>query len=581
MKSIGGALVIILALIVAGCSSTSSTLTSPTPSKCVVATTLSLGTVGAGGGSGRANITAARECAWEASSESPWVVITDGQRGQGDGIVSFEVSANPSSAARTASLAINDQRVALTQDPAPCQFTLDHYDTSFGSPGGAHSVDVRAPGGCAWTATSQASWIAITSGATGTGSETVTFRVTESSGQRRGELLIAGQTFVVDQGTAAAPPPPACTTSINPVTVNMSAAGGSTSVSVTATAGCRWTASNAVSWLSVRNSSGTGNGTVQIDVVANTASTARTGTVTIAGQVLTVQQAAAEAPPPPPPSCAFTLSRSTVSVPGDPSSFSVDVDARSGCTWTSSSAASWLSVRNGSGNGDGTVTVDVAANAASTARTGSVTIAGQVLTVHQSGADAPPPPPPCRFNVAPTNTSAPAAGGSVAVAIDTAAGCTWTARSNASWLQVGRDSGSGPATIIVTASSNPSSTSRTDTVTIAGETVRVSQPGTPPACTYRISPGEARVSDDDERLSVSVDTQGGCRWDASSNVDWIDVTDGASGTGSGTVRLRVRENRGRDERTGTVAIAGQTFSVTQAGRPRNLEAAQADSSLPR
>src|SRR5262245_22532311 len=87
MKSIGGSLVIILALIGAGCSSTSSTLTSPTPSKCVVATTLSLGTVGAAGGSGRANITAARECAWEASSESPWVVITDGQRGQGDGIV--------------------------------------------------------------------------------------------------------------------------------------------------------------------------------------------------------------------------------------------------------------------------------------------------------------------------------------------------------------------------------------------------------------------------------------------------------------------------------------------------------------
>jgi hypothetical protein len=133
----------------------------------------------------------------------------------------------------------------------------------------------------------------------------------------------------------------------------------------------------------------------------------------------------------------------------------------------------------------------------------------------------------------------------------------------------------------VTASSNPSTTSRTDTVTIAGETVRVSQPGTPPVCSYRISPAEARVSDDDERISVSVDTQAGCRWDASSNVDWIEVTNGASGTGSGTVRLRVRENRGRDERTGSVGIAGQTFSVTQAGRPRDFTADAAESSLPR
>jgi hypothetical protein len=578
MKSIGCAQFVILAVIVAGCSSTTSTLTSPTPAKCVVATTLSLGTMGASGGSGSANITAARECAWEALSESPWVTITDGQRGQGDGIVSFAVSANPSNAARTASIAVNDQRVALTQDPAPCQFALDHSNASFGSSGGSHSVDVRAPTGCAWTTTSLASWISVTAGTAGTGSETVTFRVAASSGgQRRGELSIAGQTFVVDQGAAAAPAPPACTTSINPVTVNMSAAGGSTSVSVTATPGCMWTVSNAVSWLSVRNGSGTGSGTVQIDVTANTASTARTGSVTIAGQVLTVQQAAAEAPPP--QTCSYTISRTTISVPGDPSSFTVDVDTRAGCTWTSSNPASWLTVRNGSGNGDGTVQIDVAANTASTARTGSVTIAGQALTVHQSGGAAPPPPPPCQFNVAPTTASTPTGGGSVAVTVDTAAGCAWTARSNASWLQVGRDGGSGPATVLVTASNNPSTTSRTDTVTIAGETVRVSQAGMP--CSFRISPEEARISNDDERISVSVDTQGGCRWDASSNVDWIEVTNGASGTGSGTVRLRVSENRGRSERTGSVAIAGQTFSVTQAGRPRDLTADSADSFLAR
>jgi hypothetical protein len=59
------------------------------------------------------------------------------------------------------------------------------------------------------------------------------------------------------------------------------------------------------------------------------------------------------------------------------------------------------------------------------------------------------------------------------------------------------------------------------------------------------------------------------------------VTNGASGTGSGTVRLRVSENRGRSERTGSVAIAGQTFSVTQAGRPRDLTADSADSFLAR
>jgi Zn-dependent metalloprotease len=83
-----------------------------------------------------------------------------------------------------------------------------------------------------------------------------------------------------------------CTFSINPTSASYAAAGGTGSVSVTATAGCSWTAvSNATFITITAGSSGTGNGTVSYSVASNTATTSRTGALTIAGQTFTVTQA--------------------------------------------------------------------------------------------------------------------------------------------------------------------------------------------------------------------------------------------------------------------------------------------------
>jgi Zn-dependent metalloprotease len=83
-----------------------------------------------------------------------------------------------------------------------------------------------------------------------------------------------------------------CTFSINPTSASQPAGGGTGNVSVTATAGCSWTAvSNATFITITAGSSGTGNGTVTYSVANNTATTSRTGTLTIAGLTFTVTQA--------------------------------------------------------------------------------------------------------------------------------------------------------------------------------------------------------------------------------------------------------------------------------------------------
>jgi len=85
----------------------------------------------------------------------------------------------------------------------------------------------------------------------------------------------------------------ACSFSINPTSASFAAAGGSASVTVTTQAGCNWTAASNNSFITITSgASGTGSGTVNYSVAANT-STARSGSLTIAGLTHSVSQAAA------------------------------------------------------------------------------------------------------------------------------------------------------------------------------------------------------------------------------------------------------------------------------------------------
>jgi hypothetical protein len=65
--------------------------------------------------------------------------------------------------------------------------------------------------------------------------------------------------------------------------------------------------------------------------------------------------------------------------------------------------------------------------------------------------------------------------------------------------------------------------------------------------------------------NVLVIVTGACTWTATSDVDWITITAGASGTGNGLVQFVAAPNTG-PARTGTLTIAGRRYQVTEAGR---------------
>ena len=89
---------------------------------------------------------------------------------------------------------------------------------------------------------------------------------------------------------------PTCSFTVSSSSQAIGASGGSGNFGVTSPAGCAWTAQSNAAWLTT-TSSGNGNGTVNYSVAQNTATTPRSGTITVGGQTHTVTQAGANAPP--------------------------------------------------------------------------------------------------------------------------------------------------------------------------------------------------------------------------------------------------------------------------------------------
>jgi glucose/arabinose dehydrogenase len=170
---------------------------------------------------------------------------------------------------------------------------------------------------------------------------------------------------------------PNCSFTISPTSKTVSSSGGAFIVSVTAPAGCPWTAVSNNSWITITSgSSGLGNGSVAYSVAANT-SPQRTGTMTIAGKTFTVTQNSG---------CTVTISPTSQSFPSSGGTGTINVSSGAGCAWTAKSSTSWIKITSGaSGSGNGTVGFSVSAVTSGTGtRSGTITIGGKKFTVTQS-----------------------------------------------------------------------------------------------------------------------------------------------------------------------------------------------------
>ncbi|HJQ25162.1 MAG TPA: C25 family cysteine peptidase, partial [Blastocatellia bacterium] len=580
---------------------------------CGVATTISPTSQDflASGGSGSIAVTASG--AWTAASNDSWIHVTTGASSTGSGTVTYTVDINNTGATRTGTMTIAG--LTFTVNQGVCGFSISPASRSHDGAVNGGTVDVTASPGCAWTATSNAAWLSVTSACSSaastlkvddggfefiTGGTVFVNRLTPtsypatlthvsiqfngSSGSQNGvpNVLPTGSPITLLVGTntdgdsningsvvqtlsttVQAANYTFNTYAITPVTINsgdfvigFKVASGlavwPVSNDTTTLQGRSYSSSDAVTFSSASGSnwgirgsyfagcaatSGTGDGTVIYSVAANNTGASRSGTMTIAGQTFTVTQAA----------CAFSISPASRSHATSGGGGTVDVTTGSGCDWTATSnAPSWLTV---SGVCPGATTLSVDDGSLNTRYNGPLYWVNRLTPASY-------PATLTHVSIYWDNASnAPAAG----TAINIIAGTNTDGDSNIN----NSITQTIPTTIQSVGGFNTYALTTPITITsgdfvVGYQTAFVS--GQWPTSTDTDAPYSQRSYNSSDGVSFSLQT----------NLDYMirglyySGCSASSGSGNGTVIYSVAANNSGAQRTGTLTIAGQTFTVTQA-----------------
>jgi hypothetical protein len=260
--------------------------------------------------------------------------------------------------------------VARIADSADCSFTLKPASLLAYSAGNT-AFAVTAPGGCAWTANSDSSWITLSSGTSGTGSAVIaaTLAANNTGSTRTGNVTVGGQSFRITQADAG------CTYAVS-TPASLPATGGQAQITVNASSGCPWNVTPASSLVSiVSGGSGAGNGTVTLSLPANNGAQPFSSTVQVGPACVTLQEADA---------CTYSLSPLTLASTANASGSITVTASDPGCAWNPASDGGWLRV-SGGGNGSGTLSYTVTANPGAVPRTAHITLDGRQFAITQSG----------------------------------------------------------------------------------------------------------------------------------------------------------------------------------------------------
>ena len=131
--------------------------------------------------------------------------------------------------------------------------------------------------------------------------------------------------------------------------------------------------------------------------------------------------------------------------------------------------------------------------------------------------------------------------------------------------------GAGTHNATITLTTNPPIAGAQFTVTGTSTGGGTTPPGTTPGCNYLVSlnpSSPTRIDGTRQTGLITIFTGAACDWTASFNDSWITIEAGRSGRGPGAVSYRAEANPDARERTGTMTVAGQTFTFIQgAGAP--------------
>jgi hypothetical protein len=363
----------------------------------------------------------------------------------------------------------------------PCSPNLSTTSRTHGSGAETGAIPLTTTDGtgfCLWIATTNVPWVSFTR-SVGLGTRSVVYRLqpNTTNTERQAVIRIGANQFTITQASGD------CHYTVTPSTTQpLTADGGTVTYTIATTPGCPWTVYTETTYAFVAPTSGTGNGTVTVQVspTSPNQSIQREVPINVAGSWFTAIQQ--------PPTCELRISRTNIDVPAQGALENLRITVRTGCIWNASSNASWITITGGTNLqsvlSTSTLTLTIAASNEASQRTGTVTIntagppgpSGNIITINQAPAAA------CAYSLNSNYANAPGEGGTSQQPFRVITGdtCPITPVIDVPWLRLVAPPSTAPrGTINYHVDRNPTRVPRRGIIRVNGLTFTVDQLGNP------------------------------------------------------------------------------------------------------
>lgn len=249
------------------------------------------------GGSGTMNVTAPAGCVWTSSfpnyNSFPAGVTNIGTV-VGPAAITFTVPKNYSNTPRSMSIQVGNQTVQILQASAPCVLSLSPSNApTFPGGGGISNIFGSIPSGCTWNFISDSSWVVPTiyngnyyysNSTSAFGSAAVRYVAAANNGPARtATLTLGGVPITISQQAG--------TSTVSTTSFSFDSNAGTGSFSVMVDTGVKWSATPFDPWVTITSgAAGTGPGTVNFSVAANSTGVVRVSAISVANQAVSVTQ---------------------------------------------------------------------------------------------------------------------------------------------------------------------------------------------------------------------------------------------------------------------------------------------------
>ena len=502
---------------------------------------------------------------WTAAVSDDWITLkaTSGVAGTGK-TLAYVVAANSDMEMRVGYVYVAGSTHVITQVGVGA--TLSKTSDSFGREGGSNTVRVTPSNTTEeWRARPNCDWIHVTP-TSGTGAADVTYTVAPwyARSSRSATVTVGGTDVKITQAGSAM--------SLSSLSAACDGYAHTVSIGVNADSSTTWGATANADWITVVGAgSGKGSGTVKIAVAEDLGYKTRKGTVTVGTETFTIRQTGLLS------DVSFSISQESLQVGLNGADGSFAVDATADLVWTATSDASWVTISSEcqSGEGGGKISYSVSPQTTLYERTATITVKPEA----ESGLDAK------TFTVTQEAVTSSlsllgyefaATGETVRVSVSVPKGVEWKVEGLPDWVTES-DSLGGPGSgwVELSASTNVSVSSRSETVKIAGRDFVLTQKGR--AVEVTLEYGDKVFGADGGDGSLSIHPDGDASWEAVASDEWIIIFDNATGTGDASILYIISpfddDTEKNTSRTGTITIGDQVVYISQCAYSLSISSA--------